>query len=250
MGAILLLAANNVFVNNLPSPDTLHTKTKMSQPQPHAIVESHLTRCDSLCRQWASLQKTSIALLSSIINIATQRHHTQITGHSLANRPTDDALSQLLSDGNLERLLYKQTRALEHSLRQLHACIPRFRALTGDMDRLLSESTKHLSYTLANPPPPSNQPPSLVSVAAIDPTEAHTFVSQIARMYAKELIYKQALLDTLPSATAAAAASVQALEEIGRRWAGQPNVDFGAEEDMCDRLKVYKRVKEAVEKRE
>lgn len=117
------------------------------------------------------------------------------------------------------------------------------------MDRLLSESTKHLSYTLANPPP-SNQPPSLVSVAAIDPTEAHTFVSQIARMYAKELIYKQALLDTLPSATAAAAASVQALEEIGRRWAGQPNVDFGTEEDMCDRLKVYKRVKEAVEKRE
>ncbi|RUS18852.1 hypothetical protein BC937DRAFT_88261 [Endogone sp. FLAS-F59071] len=125
------------------------------------------------------------------------------------------------------------------------------------MDRLLAESTKHLSYTLANnPPPPSNQSPAprpqstLVAVAAIDPTEAHTFVSQITRMYGKELVYKQALLDTLPSATAAAAASVQALEEIGRRWAGQPNVDFGTEEEMSDRLKVYKRVKEVVEKGE
>ncbi|RUS18480.1 hypothetical protein BC938DRAFT_475962 [Jimgerdemannia flammicorona] len=212
--------------------------------QSHTIVESHLTRCDNLCRQWASLQTTTLTLFSSITNITTQRQETQTTIRSLANRPTNDMLSQLLSNGNLDRLLYKQTRAMEESIRQLHACMPKFRALVVDLDRLLAESTKHLSYTLTNPSSIDKPSATIVTVAAIDPADAHAFVSQIACMYARELAYKQTLLETLPAATT----SVQTLEELGRRWTQQPNVDFEVEEEMSERVKLYKKIKEAAEK--
>ncbi|CAG8596154.1 12014_t:CDS:1 [Acaulospora morrowiae] len=99
------------------------------------------------------------------------------------------------------------------------------------------------SGTPKKQPPPDEQ--KVDDATYIQAPLSNFYISEITRMYERELTHKRNLmfggalkidLDT--------AVGVGGIKSVSERWAAQPHIDFEIEEEMADRIKIWKTAKE------
>ncbi|KAF9193494.1 hypothetical protein BGZ50_007424 [Haplosporangium sp. Z 11] len=82
--------------------------------------------------------------------------------------------------------------------------------------------------------------PSLLDIAEISPLEILDWVSRVRSMYAQELSLKQ--LQIHPGMTALD--RFDSLADLQKQWGLQKRIDFGLEQEIVERMKAYRRVRE------
>jgi hypothetical protein len=194
----------------------------------------HLSKADSLCRDWVSLQNSSTALLSSASNVLQQRSATL------------NATIQLLREDQKSALIYKQTAMFEETITNFFSIMPKFRAIIDQLTILVNEAAKNASYAAneQTPTPRVSSSAALISTAAISEEQASIYISQVRDMYHREYTYKVTLSNKLYQQAKLDAAT---LTDINSLWSSQPQIDFTVEKEMAERLNLYKKVKKVVE---
>ncbi|KAH8549505.1 hypothetical protein BGW37DRAFT_104470 [Umbelopsis sp. PMI_123] len=194
----------------------------------------HLSKADSLCRDWVSLQNSSTALLSSASNVLQQRSATL------------NATIQLLREDQKSALIYKQTAMFEETITNFFSIMPKFRAIIDQLTILVNEAAKNASYAAneQTPTPRVGSSAALISTAAISEEQASIYISQVRDMYHREYTYKVTLSNKLYQQAKLDAAT---LTDINNLWSSQPQIDFTVEKEMAERLNLYKKVKKVVE---
>ncbi|CAG8450337.1 17980_t:CDS:2 [Rhizophagus irregularis] len=114
-----------------------------------------------------------------------------------------------LQSQSLTLLIYKQSREIEEMLTKIHSI--------------------DLFDNFENPE----------DIADIPIITSNLYIVRIVEMYEKELCYKKNLIFEN-----GLSGGMNGVKLIGERWAAQPYLLFEMEEEMCDRIKVWKRVKE------
>ncbi|KAI8577497.1 hypothetical protein K450DRAFT_251955 [Umbelopsis ramanniana AG] len=199
-----------------------------------ALTIIHLSKADSLCRDWVSLQNSSIALLSSLANTSQQRSATL------------NATIPLLGEDQKAALIYKQTAVFEETFSSFNAIIPRFRVIVDQFTTLVKEAAKNASYAANEQTmsPRVGTSAALLSTAAISEEQTSIYISQIRDMYHQEYTYKVTLSNQLYQQAKLDAATIN---DINSLWSAQPQIDFTVEKEMAERLNLYKKVKKIVE---
>ncbi|KAF9996263.1 hypothetical protein BGZ79_009992 [Entomortierella chlamydospora] len=182
----------------------------------------------------------------------------------------------LLSSSTLQLLIHKQTLEIESVINQLYDTIQVFKKVLQamaalerqveaaiqrmDTSKLLntvnfsaapSSSTSSLSGQNLIPADAaagrsSNSPSiqlftaTLMDTAEISPLEVLDWVSRIRTMYAHELNVKQAQIH--PSMTSLD--RYDSLVDLQRNWGLQKRIDFALEQEIVERIKTYRRVRE------
>jgi hypothetical protein len=198
------------------------------------LSDIHLTKADSLCQDWLTVQNTTIALLSSITNLLQQRSATMQSPSSLISEETKSAL------------FYKLTVVIEETLTKFKANCSRFRVIVKQMAALDYEASKNATYNLqeAETPNRANTSAALVATATISDHQVSIFISQIHNMYAQECKYKTTLSNQLYQQPQLDASAVSDLLSL---WSSQSHIDFSVERDMTECYTLYKKVKKVVE---
>lgn len=201
-----------------------------------------LAQTEEKCKAWQKQQSISEALLASLSNVLAQRSAAADNVEILERHSVDP-----------ERLAYKQTQAFERTLQQLSRVLENMSDIAAQLQKLEQDAAKHLqkaatlqSSSSNNKNPPALSSESLIQVAAIPPDQVHDYVSSISYMYTQELRYKQTWISLLPRYTA----SSDQMDELQRYWQAQPHIDKAVEQDMSERLKLYKQVKKTVESKD
>jgi Casein Kinase 2 substrate len=199
-----------------------------------ALTIIHLSKADSLCRDWVSLQNSGIALLSSLANTLQQRSATL------------NASIPLLGEDQKAALIYKQTAVFEETFTSFNAIIPKFRVIVDQFTTLVKEAAKNASYAAneQTTSPRVGTSAALLSTAAISEEQTSIYISQIRDMYNQEYTYKVTLSNQLYQLAKLNAATIN---DINSLWSAQPQIDFTVEKDMAERLNLYKKVKKIVE---
>ncbi|KAF9304406.1 hypothetical protein BGZ74_001637 [Mortierella antarctica] len=241
-----------------------------------------LQQLDQECTTWANQHAHSCNLLASLLNITRQREQTLVQlqqqqqrqqQHSQANtnRSTNSSLvpitpssttkPDLVAVKSLQQLVHKQTLEIESVIQQLYDTISVFQRVVQAMVQLerqvesvierIEPST--LLATIHSSPPSSSSSsspsplkksyafePSLVETAEIAPLDVLDWVGRIRAMYAQELNLKQAQIH--PGMTALE--RFESLADLQRSWGLQKRIDFGLEQEIVERIKAYRRVRE------
>jgi hypothetical protein len=191
---------------------------------------------------------------------------------------TTTSKAPLLSSRSLQLLIHKQTLEIESVLKQLYDTLDIFKktvqamvALERQVESTIQriDTTKlletiHLpsssssSSLLSSPQSPQQYPskatykggpaattkfssgPSLLDTAEISPLEVLDWVSRIRAMYGQELSLKESQIH--PGMMALE--RFESLQELQRSWGLQRRIDFGLEQEIVERIKAYKRVRE------
>ncbi|KAF9273505.1 hypothetical protein BGZ68_001434 [Mortierella alpina] len=98
--------------------------------------------------------------------------------------------------------------------------------------------SKPLSTTAASSDPYSSF--RLIDTAEISPLEVLDWVGRIRAMYAQELNLKQSQIH--PAMTALD--RFETLADLQKNWGLQTKIDFGLEQEIVERIKAYRRVRE------
>ena len=202
-----------------------------------ALTIIHLSKADSLCRDWVSLQNSGIALLSSLANTAQQRSATL------------NATILLLGENQKTSLIYKQTAVFEETFISFNAIIPKFRVIVDQFTNLVNEAAKNATYAANEQTmsPRVGTSAAMLSTAAISEEQTSIFISQIRDMYHQEYKYKVTLSNQLYQQAKLDAATIN---DINSLWSAQPHIDFTVEKEMAERLNLYKKVKKVIEARD
>ncbi|KAG0359928.1 hypothetical protein BGZ54_009766 [Gamsiella multidivaricata] len=232
-----------------------------------------LQQLDQECTSWANQHAHSCNLLASLINITRQReqtlaqwqqhqqHQTQLTGQPYSRHDSGNK-KPLLASTSLQLLVYKQTTEIESIVYQLYDIIQLFKkALQGmtTLERQMeaaihSMDTSKLLNTLNSSPSITSRTDSkssipmsellsdssLLDTAEISPLEALDWISRIRAMYTQELNVKQAQIH--PSMTSLD--RFETLVDLQRNWGLQKRIDFSLEQEIVERIKAYRRVRE------
>ncbi|KAF9399148.1 hypothetical protein BGX21_006735 [Mortierella sp. AD011] len=234
-----------------------------------------LQQLDQECNTWANQHAHSCNLLASLVNITRQREQTLIQwqqqqlspSQNIGMSSSNSKGKSLLSPSTLQLLIHKQTLEIESVINQLYDTIQVFKKVLQamaalerqveaaiqrmDTSKLLNtvnfsaapaSSTSSLSEqnlipadTAAGRPSnsPSIQPSTatLMDTAEISPLDVLDWVSRIRAMYAHELNVKQTQIH--PSMTS-----------LDRSWGLQKRIDFALEQEIIERIKTYRRVRE------
>lgn len=240
-----------------------------------------LQQLDQECNTWANQHAHSCNLLASLLNITRQREQTLVQlqqqqqqeqhSHSNTQQPISSLVSitpsstikpTLVAVKSLQQLIHKQTLEIESVIQQLYDTVAVFQRVVQAMVQLERqvetaieriEPSKLLATIHASPP--SSSPslsssstpkksyasePSLVETAEIAPLDVLDWVARIRSMYAQELNLKQAQIH--PGMTALE--RFESLADLQRSWGLQKQIDFGLEQEIVERIKAYRRVRE------
>ncbi|KAK4519810.1 uncharacterized protein ATC70_010052 [Mucor velutinosus] len=195
-----------------------------------------LGKAEVLCNTWRRLQSKSLSLLQSMVNIVAQKSATL------------DQLSTLEQHGvEKSRLVYKQTASLESLIKDLHSVLELLDKVKRDWAQLDLEAARHVVKYTSRPSLPAKLAPlstnSLIQVTAVAPAQVHDMISQLAYMYNEEFNYKSMLLSTLPSNIANQDQVLQLVD----RWDAETHIDTSLQQDIVERIKLYKTVKKVLE---
>ncbi|KAF8940784.1 hypothetical protein BGZ47_007606 [Haplosporangium gracile] len=191
---------------------------------------------------------------------------------------TGTSKAPLLASRSLQLLVHKQTLEIESVLKQLYDTLDTFKKTVQVMvalERQVESSiqridtsklleTIHLSSSSSSSFSPSPQTPqnssstataalkgsaktkkfssgpSLLETAEISPLEVLDWVSRIRAMYGQELSLKESQIHP----RMVALERFESLQELQRSWGLQRRIDFGLEQEIVERIKAYKRVRE------
>ncbi|KAF9983185.1 hypothetical protein BGZ75_005338 [Mortierella antarctica] len=238
-----------------------------------------LQQLDQECIAWANHHAHSCNLIASLLNITRQREQT-LHQWQLQQQP-ERALSSstLLPSTSLQLLVHKQSLEVESVIGQLydtlifktvvqglvalerqvettlqrmdigtlldtahsraqHSSIPDSLAEPQHDSTCASIPSKPLSTTAAASDPYSNF--RLTDTAEISPLEVLDWVGRIRAMYAQELNLKQSQIH--PAMTALD--RFETLADLQKNWGLQTRIDFGLEQEIVERIKAYRRVRE------
>ncbi|KAI1317365.1 hypothetical protein EDD11_008545 [Mortierella claussenii] len=238
-----------------------------------------LQQLDQECTTWANQHAHSCNLLASLANIMKQREQTLTQWSSQQQQQEQQSrgtLSKrshtpLLASSSLQLLIHKQTLEIESVVRQLYETIEVFKKVLQalvELERQVEVALQRIdtvqlldtiSYSSAlsscgrisspavSTTSASNIPtksyasaPALMDTAEISPLEVLDWVSRIRAMYAHELSVKQSQIH--PSTTALD--RFDHLVDLQRDWGLQKRIDFGLEQEIVERIKTYRRVRE------
>ncbi|KAG2190973.1 hypothetical protein INT46_006442 [Mucor plumbeus] len=195
-----------------------------------------LGKAEVLCNTWRRLQLKSLSLLQSITNVIAQRVATFDQPSTLEQHGVD-----------LSHLVYKQTESLESLINDLHSVLELFEKVKRDWAQLDLEATRHATkftasrLTQTKPVPLSTS--SLIQVTAVTPTQAHDMISRLAYMYNEEFNYKSTLLSTLQSNVS----NQDQIQQLSDRWDAETHISTELQNDVYERIKLYKTVKKVLE---
>ncbi|KAG0296449.1 hypothetical protein BGZ98_000948, partial [Dissophora globulifera] len=231
-----------------------------------------LQQLDQECTSWANHHAHSCNLLASLINITRQREQTlaqwqlqqQQQQQQQSRQPsvtTSSSHPTLLASSSLQLLIHKQTLEIESAISQLYDTLQAFRKALQAMVTLERQTeaaiqrmdTSKLLAAISNRSPTSSSEaspsktssgfasePALLDTAEISPLEVLDWVFRIRAMYAEELNVKQAQIH--PSATSLD--RFDTLIDLQKNWGLQNRIDFGLEQEIVERIKTYRRVRE------
>ncbi|GJJ72582.1 hypothetical protein EMPS_04940 [Entomortierella parvispora] len=224
-----------------------------------------LQQLDDECTAWSNQHAHSCNLLASLLNITRQREQTlaqwqtQTTKQERASSASSSSsVSSLLAPSSLQLLIHKQSLEIESVLQQLYETIQVFqrvvqamitleRQTEASIQRIAVPTLSRTSSASSSPALPTPERPpqpvaysSLIDTAEISPLEVLDWVARIRAMYAQELYVKQSQIH--PSMTGLD--RFETLAELQRNWGLQKRLDFGLEQEIVERIKVYRRVRE------
>ncbi|KAG0258041.1 hypothetical protein BG011_003578 [Mortierella polycephala] len=237
-----------------------------------------LQQLDQECTTWANQHAHSCNLLASLLNITRQREQTlaqfqkqqeeQHHQRKLSAGNSNYNAKSLLASNSLQLLIHKQTLEIESVINQLYDTINVFERVVKAMNKLEQQvevalqrmdtskilGSKCQRSILSSPSSAARMPqsptvtaipkvtntPSLLDIAEISPLEVLDWVSRIRSMYAQELSLKQ--LQIHPGMTALD--RFDSLADLQKQWGLQRRIDFGLEQDIIERMKAYRRVRE------
>ncbi|KAG0341176.1 hypothetical protein BG000_010007 [Podila horticola] len=239
-----------------------------------------LQQLDQECTTWANQHAQSCNLLASLLNITRQREQTLVQlqqqqqrqqqhSHSNTYRSTTSALvpitpssttkPDLVAVKSLQQLIHKQTLEIESVIQQLYDSITVFQRVVQAMVHLERQvesaieriepskllATIHSSHSSSSSSPTSLKKsyasePSLIETAEIAPLDVLDWVARIRAMYAQELNLKHAQIH--PGMTALE--RFESLADLQRSWGLQKRIDFGLEQEIVERIKAYRRVRD------
>ncbi|KAF9335969.1 hypothetical protein BG006_010113 [Podila minutissima] len=175
--------------------------------------------------------------------------------------PSSTTKPDLVAIKSLQQLVHKQTLEIESVIQQLYDTISVFQRVVQVMVQLERqvesaieriEPSKLLATIHSSPPSSSSSSspsslkksyafePSLVETAEIAPLDVLDWVGRIRAMYAQELYLKQAQIH--PGMTALE--RFESLADLQHSWGLQKRIDFGLEQEIVERIKAYRRVRE------
>ncbi|EPB91657.1 hypothetical protein HMPREF1544_01579 [Mucor circinelloides 1006PhL] len=196
-----------------------------------------LGKAEVLCNTWRRLQSKSMSLLQSMTNIVAQRAATL------------DQPSTLEQHGvHMSRLVYKQQESLESLIRDLRSVLELFDKVKRDWAQLDQEAARHVIKCTTRPLLLQTKPAplsthSLIQVTAVTPAQVQDMISQLAYMHNEEFNYKAMLLSTLPSNMS----NHDQIQQLVDRWDAETHIDTSLQEQVAERIKLYKTVKKVLE---
>ncbi|KAF9919182.1 hypothetical protein BX616_000035 [Lobosporangium transversale] len=231
-----------------------------------------LLQLDKECTVWAQQHAHSCNLFASLVNINRQREQTFIQWqtqqkqkqkqkqHIICSVSSSSKEKAFLASPSLQLLIHKQTLEIEAVITQLYEAIQAFRNVvqamikleqqmeaavqTMDTEKLLSSVNYIDSAIMSTTAVTSNNRyasmPSLMDTVEISPLETLDWVSRVRAMYAQELSVKQSQIH--PSMTFPDQSGD--LIDLQRDWGLQERIDFGLEQEIMERIKTYRRVRE------
>jgi hypothetical protein len=223
-----LLWTENFFFCNFSA-----SSMQQLQIQERTACFALLEKAEVLCNTWRRLLSKSSSQLLSLTNLVAQRIATLDLSNSLSQHKVDSS-----------RLIYKQTESISSTINSLHTVLDMFAKVKNDWHGLEAEATRLVSRAL----PPSTKPAplstnSMIQVTAIAPTQVHDMISRLGYMYAEEYVYKATLLQTLPLHMV----TQDQIQDLTDRWSAETRIDDSVEDELCERLKLYKVVKRVLE---
>lgn len=192
-----------------------------------------LKRAKSLCNSWHTTHSNSINMLQTINNVISQRSAT----FDLPTTLEDHGVRQ-------SRLLYNQTESLKVSLKKMHSLLAKlgdlkesFLCLELEASRLVTKSMT-LSYKSQ---PVSTE--SMIQVTAVSPSHVYDLISRLASEHKEEFVYKAILLSSISTYMS----TYDQFQNLIDRWSVESNIDDQIENDIAERIKLYKLVKATLE---
>lgn len=145
------------------------------------------------------------------------------------------------------RLVYKQAASLDSLIKDLRSVLELFDKVKRDWAQLDLEATRHVAKHASRPSLPAKPAPlsthSLIQVTAVTPAQVQDVISRLAYMYTQEYNYKYMLLSTLPSSMS----NQDQVQQLVERWDAKTHIDTSLQDDMTERVKLYKTVKKVLE---
>ncbi|KAG0026585.1 hypothetical protein BGZ81_006245 [Podila clonocystis] len=226
------------------------------------------------CNLLASLLNITRQREQTLVQLQQQQQRQQQHSHSNTHQSTTSALvpitrssttkPDLVAVKSLQQLIHKQTLEIESVIQQLYDTISVFQRVVLAMVQLERQvesaieriepskllTTIHSSNPSSSTSSTSSSPsrfkksyasePSLVETAEIAPLDVLDWVARIRAMYAQELNLKQTQIH--PGMTALE--RFESLADLQRSWGLQKRIDFGLEQEIVERIKAYRRVRE------
>ncbi|KAI8590769.1 hypothetical protein BDZ88DRAFT_471770 [Geranomyces variabilis] len=205
-----------------------------------ALVLNLLDRLVALITTWNEHHDNSCVYFDSAVNVQSQRDDTQAYlpnsskpaaaggGREGWMNPITTPLIVLEFPDLIPRLLGKQTRSLERSLRLVRLETTRgCEQVAGSLDVLRREALHHLAAA-------SNQPLD-VDPSSISLEEAASWIDELSLQYHRELAAKHEMLAGLDLRS-----ETSNLQEVRDRWGLQTWIDLAREQEIRDRLKLLK----------
>lgn len=192
-----------------------------------------LTKAQTLCNTWYKLQTKSLNLLQSINNVISQRIATFDLPTTLEQHGVTPS-----------RLIFKQTESIETSIKNMRLVLEMFEKVKNDWQKLEIEAKRHLTKSLTvivKPQPLSTE--SMIQVTSMSPVQVHDMISKLAYMHKEEFAYKSTLLISLPSHTS----TFEQFQNLIDRWTMESRIDDQIEQDISERIKLYKMVKKVLQ---
>ncbi|KAL9543639.1 hypothetical protein MBANPS3_008026 [Mucor bainieri] len=175
-----------------------------------------LGKAEILCNTWRRLQSKSLSLLQSVVNVVAQKSATLDQPSTLEQHGVDTS-----------RLVYKQTASIESLIKDLHSVLELFDKVKRDWAQLDLEAARHVVKYTARPTLPAKPAPlstnSLIQVTAVSPAQVQDMISRLA------------------------VSSQDQIQPLVDRWEAETHIDTALQEDMAERIKLYKTVKKVLE---
>ncbi|KAK5815543.1 hypothetical protein F5H01DRAFT_346029 [Linnemannia elongata] len=235
------------------------------------------------CNLIASLLNITRQREQTLAQLDQQSTPSSISSSSLSSASTGTSKAPLLASRSLQLLIHKQTLEIESVLNQLYDALNTFKKTVQAMAALERQievtiqridtskllENIHLPFASSSPlslspSPQTSQPlsstasaaataspkgitrakfssgPSQLETAEISPLEVLDWVSRVRAMYGQELSLKESQIH--PGMVSLE--RFESLQELQRSWGLQRRIDFGLEQEIVERIKAYKRVRE------
>ncbi|KAF9580139.1 hypothetical protein BGW38_003334 [Lunasporangiospora selenospora] len=216
-----------------------------------------LQQLDDECTTWSNHHAHSCNLLASLLNIARQRNQTLIQLQLQSKKSSSPvstttatathgspAPKALLASSTLQALIHKQTLEIESVITQLLDSIQTFERVVLAMTTLERQVEAALQKVDPSTFLSAREDASsrLLDTAEISPLDLLDWVSRTRAMYARELLLKRTQVNPMTLTTALD--HFDTLAKLQKSWGLQYHIDFGLEQEMVERIKTYRRVRE------